>query len=123
MAGPRGPRGPLPKIKNPGKLLSRLLGFLFSRYAVHYVVVLICIVVSVLCNIQGTMFMQTLIDDYISPMLGVENPDFGPLLAAMSRVAIFYLTGIVASYTQAKILIYVSQGCIRDMRNELYSHM
>ena len=123
MAGPRGPRGPLPKINNPGKLLSRLLVFLFSRYAIHYVVVLVCILLSVFCSIQGTVFMQTLIDDYIAPMIGAENPDFGPLLAAMSRVAMFYGIGIVASYVQQKILIYVSQGCIRDMRMEMFSHM
>ena len=123
MAPGRGPKGPVPKIKNPGKLMSRLLKFLLSRYAVHYVVVLACILISVFCNIQGTVFMQTLIDDYIVPMMGSSNPDFGPLLAAMTRVAGFYAIGIVASYTQARILIYVSQGCIRDMRNEAFSHM
>ena len=123
MAPGRGPKGPVPKIKNPGKLLGRLLKFLLARYAVHYVVVLTCILISVFCNIQGTVFMQTLIDDYIVPMMGSSNPDFGPLLAAMSRVAGFYAIGIIASYTQARILIYVSQGCIRDMRNEAFSHM
>ena len=125
MAGPgsRGPRGPLPKISNPGKLLSRLMKFIFSRYAVHYLVVLVCIFLSVFCSVQGTLFMTTLIDDYIEPMVGVANPDFAPLLRAMSRVAVFYLIGVVAAYVQQKVLIYVSQGCIRDMRNELFDHM
>ena len=121
--GPRGPRGPVPKIKNPGKLLARLMKFLLSRYAVHYLVVLICIFLSVFCSVQGTLFLTTLIDDYITPMIGVQNPDFGPLLGAMSRVAVFYLIGVVAAFVQQKVLIYVSQGCIRDMRNELFSHM
>ncbi|MBQ8627670.1 MAG: ABC transporter ATP-binding protein, partial [Agathobacter sp.] len=121
--GPRGPRGPVPKIKNPGKLLARLMKFLLSRYAVHYLVVLICIFLSVFCSVQGTLFLTTLIDDYIKPMVGVQNPDFGPLLGAMSRVAVFYLIGVVAAFVQQKVLIYVSQGCIRDMRNELFSHM
>ena len=62
MAPGRGPRGPVPKIKNPGVLLSRLMKFIFSRYLIHYVVVLICILTSVFCSVQGTLFMQTLID-------------------------------------------------------------
>ena len=123
MAGPRGPRGPVPKISNPGKLLSRLMGFVFSRYAIHYVVVVVCILLSVFCSVQGTLFMQTLIDDYIAPMIGMATPDYGPLLGAMKRVAFFYAIGIVAAYVQQKVLIYVSQGCIRDMRNELFTHM
>ena len=123
MAPGRGPRGPVPKIKNPGKLLSRLMQFIFARYAIHYIVVLICIVASVFCSVQGTLFMQTLIDDYIAPMIGAANPDYGPLLGAMSRVAIFYALGVLAAFVQQKVLIYVAQGTIRDMRNEVFSHM
>ena len=123
MAPGRGPKGPAPKIKNPGKLLSRLLKFIFARYAIHYIVVLICILASVFCSVQGTLFMQTLIDDYITPMLGMANPDYGPLLSAMGRVATFYALGVVAAFLQQKVLIYVSQGCIRDMRNEVFTHM
>lgn len=123
MAPGRGPKGPAPKIKNPGKLLTRLMKFVFSRYAIHYIVVLICIVASVFCSVQGTLFMQTLIDDYISPMIGAANPDYGPLLGAMSRVAIFYALGVVAAFVQQKVMIYVAQGTIRDMRNEVFSHM
>ena len=121
--GPRGPRGPVPKISNPGKLLSRLMKFIFSRYLIHYVVVLICIFASVFCSVQGTLFMQTLIDDYIEPMIGAANPDYGPLIGAMSRVAVFYALGVVAAFVQQKVLIYVSQGSIRDMREELFNHM
>ena len=124
MAGPgRGPRGPMPKIEDPGKLLARLMKFILSRYAVHYVVVFICIIASVLCSVQGTLFMQTLIDDYITPMLSQPVPDYGPLIGAMSRVAGFYALGVVAAFVQQKVLIYVSQGCIRDMRTEMFSHM
>ena len=123
MAPGRGPKGPAPKISNPGKLMSRLMKFIFSRYAIHYVVVLICIFTTVFCSVQGTLFMQTLIDDYIAPMIGVPNPDYGPLLGAMSRVAMFYALGVVAAFVQNKVLIYVSQGTIRDMRNELFVHM
>ena len=123
MAPGRGPRGPVPKIKNPGKLLMRLMKFVFAHYLIHYIVVLICILTSVFCSVQGTLFMQTLIDDYIKPMMGVANPDYGPLLGAMSRVAIFYALGVVAAFVQQKVLIYVAQGTIRDMRNEVFAHM
>ena len=121
--GPRGPRGPMPKIENPGKLLARLMKFVLSRYAVHYVVVLICIFVSVYSSVQGTLFMETLIEDYIKPLMGVENPDFTPLLQAIGRVAIFYGIGVVAAYVQSKVLISVSQGCIMQMRNEVFNRM
>ena len=123
MAPGRGPKGPAPKIKNPGKLLMRLMKFIFERYAIHYIVVLLCVIASVFCSVQGTLFMQTLIDDYIKPMIGVANPDYGPLLGAMSRVAIFYALGVFAAFLQQKVLIYVSQGTIRDMRNEVFAHM
>ncbi|MBR3811896.1 MAG: ABC transporter ATP-binding protein [Agathobacter sp.] len=123
MAPGRGPRGPVPKISNPGKLLSRLMKFVFSRYLIHYILVFICIFATVFCSVQGTLFMQTLIDDYIAPMIGKTNPDYGPLLGAMSRVAIFYALGVVAAFIQQKVLIYVAQGCIRDMREELFHHM
>ena len=121
--GPRGPRGPVPKINKPGQLLGRLMKFILSRYALHYAVVLICIILSVYCSVQGTLFLTPLINDYIKPMVGAENPDFAPLLGAMARVAGFYLLGVVAAFVQQKVLIYVSQGSIRDMRNELFSNM
>ena len=121
--GPRGPRGPMPKIKNPGKLLMRLMTFLLSRYWLHYLVVIICIILTVFSSVQGTLFLTTLIDDYIEPMVGAQNPDFGPLLQAMSRVAVYYLIGVIAAFVQQKVLISVSQGTIRDMRNEVFSHM
>ena len=123
MAPGRGPRGPVPKIKNPGKLLKRLMKFVFAHYAIHYIVVLLCVIISVFCSVQGTLFMQTLIDDYIQPMRGVPNPDYGPLLGAMSRVAVFYAIGVFAAFLQQKVLIYVAQGTIRDMRNEVFAHM
>lgn len=123
MPGPHGPRGPKPKIKNPGKLFSRLMGYVLKRYGVLYAVVIICILLSVLCNTQGTMFMKTLIDDYITPMLQSKSADYGPLLAAIGRVAGFYALGVITTFVYNKLLIYVSQGSIRDLRDDLFSHM
>lgn len=123
MPGPRGPRGPKPKIKNPGKLFARLMGFIFKKYLPACIIVVICIFVSVLANVQGTMFTKNLIDDYIVPLLKTENPDYGPLLAAMGRVAVFYGIGVISTFAYSKIMIYVSQGTIKNLRVELFSHM
>lgn len=121
--GPRGPRGPKPKIKNPGKLFARLMGFIFKKYLPACIIVVICIFVSVLANVQGTMFTKNLIDDYIVPLLKTGNPDYGPLLAAMGRVAVFYGIGVISTFAYSKIMIYVSQGTIKNLRVELFSHM
>lgn len=123
MPGPGGPRGPKPKIKNPGKLFARLMGFIFKKYLPACIIVVICIFVSVLANVQGTMFTKNLIDDYIVPLLKTKTPDYGPLLAAMGRVAVFYGIGVISTFAYSKIMIYVSQGTIKNLRVELFSHM
>lgn len=123
MPGPRGPRGPKPKIKNPGKLFARLMGFIFKKYLPACIIVVICIFVSVLANVQGTMFTKNLIDDYIVPLLKTGNPDYGPLLAAIGRVTVFYGIGVISTFAYSKIMIYVSQGTIKNLRVELFSHM
>ena len=124
MPGPgHKPHGPRPKIKNPGKLFLRLMQFIMKNYGLHLVIVFICIIVSVLANIQGTLFTQHLIDDYIMPMIKNRSSDYGPLLAAILRVAVFYLIGVACTFIYQKIMIYVSQGCIKQMRDDLFTHM
>ena len=112
-----------PMVENPGKMLGRLMGYIFKNYRIHIIVVVIGIVVSVLANVQGTMFTKNLIDDYIVPLLKTGNPDYGPLLAAMGRVAVFYGIGVISTFAYSKIMIYVSQGTIKNLRVELFSHM
>ena len=103
--------------------MTRLLKTVISRYAILWVIVLICLLLSVFANTQGTMFIQSLIDDYIAPLLANGGSDYGPLLGAMGRVAGFYVIGIIATLVQQKVLIYISQGSIKYMRDELFSHM
>ena len=103
--------------------MGRLLRYVGKKYKFHLIVVLICIVVSVLCNLRGTMFMQNLIDDYIVPMLQTKSRDFGPLLSAVLQIALIYLVGILATFTQSFILAQVTQGTMRDLRNEMFDHM
>ncbi|MCI9437660.1 MAG: ABC transporter ATP-binding protein [Lachnospiraceae bacterium] len=120
--GPRG-RGPRPKIENPGRLFKRVMAYTLKDYAVGWVIVVICIFASVYCSLQGTMFMRTLIDEYILPLIGKENPEFDALAAAIFWVAVFYAIGVAASFTQSRILINVGQGTLRNIRNDLFEKM
>ena len=121
--GKHGPVGPVPKIQNPGGILKRILGYVFKKYGFHCIIVLGCIIGSVLANVQGTLFTKTLFDDYIQPMLKQQSPDFGPLLQAMGRVAGFYLLGIICNYAQARIMVNVTQGTMKSLRDDMFSHM
>ena len=120
--GRRG-RGPRPAIKDPGKLVKRLFSYVMKHYGPLYFVVLLCIFISVLANVQGTMFTQRLIDDYIIPMVKTGSKDFSALAAAISRVAVFYGIGIACSLIQTQIMVSITQGTLNGMRKELFMHM
>lgn len=117
----RGMRGP--KVENAGKIFRRLLGYVMKNYAVHCVIVIICIVASVLASVQGTLFMKTLIDGYIKPLLLEPSPDFTGLSRSILRVAGFYLIGVAATYTQSRLMITVTQGTMKRLRNDMFAHM
>lgn len=126
MRGPMGGRNGAKskvKVESPMKTLKRLLGIIFKKYKVQMILVFVLIFVSVIANVQGTLFIQTLIDDYITPMLQSGSHDFGPLLMAIGRVAIFYLVGVASTYAYARIMVYVTQGTMLNLRNEIFSHM
>lgn len=125
MPGPGMRRG-MPKgkrIENPGKVFKRLMRYVAKNYAPHLVLTAVLILISVLANVQGTLFIQRLIDDYIEPMLVADKADFGPLAGAIARVAGFYLIGVAAAYAWNRIMINVTQGTLRNVRNDLFSHM
>lgn len=121
--GGRGPKDPRPKVENPGKLFMRLLAYIMKNYAVHCILVVICIFITVLASVQGTWFMQTLIDGYILPLIGQADPDFSGLLHAIMRVAVFYLIGAIASYIYTRIMVNVSQGTLKNLRDDMFTHM
>ena len=115
---------PQNKVKYPGKLLMRLINYIFRDYKIHCIAVFILIFVGVIANVQGTMFTRDLIDKYITPfLLSDGTPNFSPLAHAIERVAVFYGIGIVATYAYNRIMINVTQGMMRNMRNELFEHM
>lgn len=122
--GPRGRNlGPRPKVKDPGKILKRILKEVMSGYGYLLIIVVICIVASSIATVRGTMFIQSLIDDYIVPLTLSETKDFGPLTQALLRMVGIYAVGITCSYLQARIMVNVTQGTIRKIRIKLFTHM
>lgn len=117
----RNQRGKGPE--NPGKLLKRLMGMLMKHYGAAIIIVAICIIINVLANVQGTMFMQRLIDDYITPLLKSETKNYTPLLHAIGRVACFYGIGIIASYSYNRIMVNVTQGMLKTFRDSMFMKM
>ena len=114
---------PRPKVENPGKLFKRIMGYVFKYYPIHMIVIVICIFTTVFSSVQGTLFTKTLIDGYIQPMIDSGSTDYSPLLAALGRVACFYGLGVLAAFVQSKVMIYINQGTLRILREELFEHM
>lgn len=119
----RVPGGQKPSVENPGKVLKRLMDYVMRHYRIHVIVVVLSILTSVVCNAQGTMFMQSLIDDYIVPLLKAPNPDFSGLAGAIGRVAGFYAIGVFATWLYNWLMVNVTQGTLRDLRDDLFTHM
>ena len=121
--GPRGAGQPRPKVENPGLLLKRIMDEVFQHYLPHCIFVLVCIVVSALANVQASLFLKTLIDDYIVPMTQQATPDFGPLAAALGRIGCVYAVGVLAAWLNSRIMVNVTQGTLRNLRTKLFTHM
>ncbi len=109
--------------QNPLKIIKRLMGIILKNYTPHCIVVLICIFGSAFANVKGTLFMQTLIDDYILPMINQSNPDFGPLGIALFKLALLFIAGALMTYAYNRIMVNVSQGTLRKIRVDLFTHM
>lgn len=124
MDGPGlGSKGPKTKIKNPRKLFMRLLKYIMQKYTPHCIIVFVCIIVSVLANVQGTMFIQSLIDDYIEPLMKSGNPEFGPLAQRLCQIAGMYAVGVIATYVYSRIMVTVTQGTLQKLRNDMFNKM
>ncbi len=118
-----GPGGRGPKVENPGKIFKRLFGFMMESYRIPFIIVVICIIAAAFAGVQSSMFSKTLIDEYITPLLGVDNPDFGPLLKGLASIACVYLVGIVTSYAYNRIMVNITQGTLRNIREKMFKHM
>ncbi len=111
------------RVENPGRILKRVLGYMLKNYRFLFFVVVLCILGSALCTLRGTLFMQSLIDDYIAPLLQAETPDFTGLRNALLSLAASYGLGIVCAYSYNRLMVNISQGTMKRLRVELFSHM
>ena len=110
-----------PQIKKG--TIKRLLSYITKKYKKQFIAVFICIILSSIANVLGSLFLQTLIDDYITPLLGIENPVYTELLKAIGFMAIIYVIGIISTYLYNRIMAVISQGVLKDIRDEMFNKM
>ncbi len=112
-----------PKAKNAGKTMKRLLSYIFSEYRGRFIIVLFCILLTALSSAATAIFLKTLVDDYIKPMLSTGSNLFPELLKAMGFLAIVYVVGILANFTHQRLMVGISQGTLKRIRDEMFNHM
>ena len=124
MRGP-GPRGPKNggKSADPKKSLGKVLRYVMEKYKAACVIVVIGIIISALGILTMTLFMQTLIDQYIMPLMGQADPDFTPLANRLIKLGVVLAAGIISTYAYNRIMVTVSQGTMKRLRVQLFSHM
>lgn len=110
-------------MQNPFSLLKRLLGYMLKEYGFSFFLVIICIIGSSLATLRGTLFMKDLIDDYIVPLTKSRVPDFAPLVQALTSLVVIYVIGIVCAYAYNRIMVNITQGVMRKLRDDLFTHM
>ena len=109
--------------KNPGKTLMRLLSYVWNYYKVECVFVAIGIAVSSLAAVAGNLFIKNLIDEYIMPFLSENNPSFAPLVRALLIMAGIYYIGTFATFLYARLMVNVTQGTLKRIRDDMFTHM
>ena len=103
--------------------MKRVLRYMLKDYKFSFFAVIVCILGSALATLRGTLFMQSLIDDYIVPLTQSETADYSALAGALISVAVTYAVGILCAYAYNRIMVNVSQGTMRNLRIELFRHM
>ncbi len=121
MRGPRGPKGGA-KPQNLKATVARLMGYV-GRYRLRLVLVLFCILGNTIASVTASTFIKTLIDDYITPMIGQINPDFSGLLAQLVYMACIYGVGMVCGYLYNRLMVVVAQGVLKNVRDDMFAHM
>ncbi len=111
------------KPKIDFKVLGRVMKYITKNYKFRLVIVLIAIVISTASSVAGNLYLQTLIDDYIVPLIGVQNPVYTELLHAIGTMCVIYLVGLVASYVHSIIMVYISEGTLKIIRDEMFIKM
>lgn len=109
--------------KNQGQIFLRVLGYMLKNYKFSFLCVVLCILGNALATLKGTLFMQSLIDDYILPLTKMQTPDFIPLANALMKMVGVYALGIMCAYTYNRIMVNITQGTMRNLRKDLFAHM
>ena len=111
------------KKTGKGKTIKRLLKYVTKGYKFQLVVVLVSIIISAVVGVLGVQFIKYLIDDFITPLLGEQNPDFTALLNVILMMGVIYLVGVIATYVYNRLMINISQGVLNKIRGEMFNHM
>ena len=119
---PKPPMGMKPKQKMDKKTVKRLLSY-FGTYKLQFTFVLICIVISAVAGVLSSLFLQTLIDDYIEPLLIAAAPNFSGLLRMILVMAGIYLIGVLATLFYNRVMVVIAQGMLKKIRDDMFSHM
>lgn len=123
--GARG-MGPRPKVEKPGQVMKRIFAYIFKNYKMHCFLVVVFILLSAAATLRGTLFMRSLIDDYVVPLLTSASSgsvDYGPLASALLSLAGIYAVGVVSAYVYNRIMVDVSQGTLKNLRLDLFTNM
>ncbi len=121
--GGRGPRV-VGKVGKPDMAtVKRLLGYIFRNYKLQFFLVIVCILCSSLAGVAGSLFLEKLIDDYITPLIGTAAPDFSPLIKALACMAVIYLAGVFSTFFYNFIMVTISQGVQKTIRDEMFENM
>ena len=105
------------------KTIKRLLKYVTENYKLQLVVVLVSIIISALVGVLGTQFIKYLIDDFITPLLGSQSPDYSRLLNVIMMMAVIYLVGVVCTFTYNRLMVNISQGVLNKIRTQMFNHM
>ena len=123
MSGPRRGFTGGKKAKDAKGTMKRLLGYIARGNQLRLAVVFILLLVSTVASVASSLFLKSLIDDYIAPLIGQASPDFAPLFGALTVMACIYLAGMLASYLQTRLMIPVAQGTLKTIRDDMFAHM
>ena len=124
MHGPGGRgHGHVKMSKNSLKILKRLLVYILKEYKFLFSMVVLTIIISSLANVYGTLYLKNLIDDYVTPLLNTSGSDFSPLLEMITSMALIYYVGVIATYAYSRMMIVISQGSLKKIRDDMFTHM
>lgn len=111
------------KEVNKQATLKRVLAYVIKNYKWRFMAVFVLILIAALCMVRFSLFMQTLIDSYVTPLLAAKNPDFSGLAHAIFQLIIIGIIGVASTYTYNRLMVYVGQGTMRHIRINLFTHM